>query len=133
MQYPITRRSINILPNPISSFSSKDKIFIYYEIYNLTPDSNEVYNVEQKLTIRKKDDISGISKALNSLLNIFSLGKDEQQVTLTTQYQFKEKSPQVNFQLDMNKYEPGEYLLSLAIKDINSGIEIKNEKTLTWK
>ena len=132
-QYPITRGSVNILPNPLSTFSNKDKIFIYYEIYNLTPDSNEVYNVEQKLTIRKKDDRSGISKVLNSFLNIFSLGKDERQVTLTTHYKFKEKNPPVYFQLDMNKYEPSEYLLILAIKDINSGKVIKSEKTLTWK
>jgi GWxTD domain-containing protein len=131
--YSLTRKNISLLPNPLSTFSDKNNIFIYYEIYNLTPDSNGICNIEQQLTIRKKDERSGINKALNSFLNIFSLGKDEPQVTLTSQYQFHDKSPQVYFQLDMNKYEPDDYLLTLSIKDKNSGKEIKEEKTFIWK
>ena len=33
----------------------------------------------------------------------------------------------------MNKYESGNYLLTLSIRDKNSGKEIKREVTLTWK
>ena len=131
--YSLGRRNISLLPNPLSTFSDKNKIFVYYEIYNLSSDSNSICNVEQQLTIRKKDERSSISKAMNSFLNIFSLGKDEQQVTLTSQYQFHDKNPQVYFQLDMNKYESGDYLLMLSIRDKNSGKEIKREVTLTWK
>ena len=131
--YNFKRKDITLLPNPLSIFSDKNNIFVYYEIYNLTTDSNGNCNVEQQLTIRKKDERSGISKAFNFFLNIFSLGKEYQQVTLTSQYQFRDKNPQVYFQLDMNKYDPDEYLLTLSIKDKNSGREIKRERTITWK
>ena len=131
--YSLRRGDISLLPNPLSIFSDKNKIFIYYEIYNLTPDSNGICNVEQQLTIRGKNDRSGIGKVLNSVLNIFSVGKDEQQVTLTSQYQFREKNPHVYFQLDMNKYEAGKYVLLLSINDKNTGKEIRGEKTLTWE
>jgi GWxTD domain-containing protein len=131
--YSLKRGNISLLPNPLSTFSDKNKIFIYYEIYNLASDSNGICNVEQQLTIRKKDEQSGISKALNSFLNIFSLGKDEQQITLTSQYQFRDKNPQVYFQLDMNRYEPGNYLLTVKIKDNITGKEIKKDANLFWR
>jgi GWxTD domain-containing protein len=132
-RYSLSRENISLLPNPVSIFSDKNKIFVYYEIYNLTPDSNGICNVEQQLTIREKDEGSSISKALNSFLNIFSLGKDEQQVTLTSQYQFNNKNPQVYFQLDMNRYEPGNYLLTVKIKDNITGKESEKDVNLFWK
>lgn len=132
-EYCLNRGNISILPNPLSIFSDKSKIFIYYEIYNLTPDSIGICDAEQQLTIKKTDDRSGISKALNSVLNIFNLGKNQQQVTLTTKYQFHDKNPQVYFQLDMNKYDPGNYLLTVRIKDNITGKEVEHNAGFIWK
>ncbi len=131
--YSLTRENISLLPIPFSTFSDRNKIFIYYEIYNLTPDSKGIYNVEQQLTIRKKDERSGISKVLNSALNIFSLGNEDQQVTLTSQYQFHNKNAQVYLQLDMSGYDLGNYILSVKIKDNISGKETGQSTELTWK
>ncbi len=49
-------------------------------------------------------------------------------IILTSKYQVIEKDPQIYFQLDMNKYEEGEYLMELFIKDNNSGEEVKAER-----
>jgi len=49
-------------------------------------------------------------------------------IILTTKYQVIEKDPQIYFQLDMNKYEEGEYLMELFIKYNNSGEEVKAKR-----
>ena len=132
INYKFKRGKINILPNPTGIFTEKNKLFIYYELYNVHLNAG-VGEFEQTLTLKKNDDRSGISKAVNSVLNIFGIGKENKEIILTTKYQVTKKDPQIYFQLDMNKYEAGDYSLELFIKDKNSGKEIKTEKIFSWK
>lgn len=129
--YPLKRREISILPNPASMFSNKTDIFIYYEVYNLSLDKNGLGNIEQKLTIKNIDEKSGLGKAVNSFLGIFGLDSEPQEVTLTTDYQLHEKNPQLYFQLDMNKYDPGKYLLTIEIIDKGNSLKVSSSKELT--
>ena len=130
--YTLKRRKINILPNPSGIFSEKNKLFIYYELYNVNLNGG-VGKFEQMLTLKKTDDRSGFSKAVNSVLNIFGMGNENKEIILTTKYQVTEKDPQIYFQLDMNKYEAGDYSLELLIKDKKFGEEVKAKKIFSWK
>lgn len=132
INYTLKRRNINILPNPSGIFTEKYKLFIYYELYNVNLNGG-VGEFEQTLTLKKTDDRSGFNKAVNSVLNIFGMGNENKEIILTTKYQVTEKDPQIYFQLDMNKYEAGDYSLELLIKDKNSGEEVKEEKIFSWK
>lgn len=132
INYPLKRRKINILPNPLGIFTEKNKLFIYYELYNVNLKGG-IGKVKQTLTLKKTDDRSGFSKAVNSVLNIFGMGNENKEIILTTKYQVTEKNPQIYFQVDMNKYEAGEYLLGLSIKDKNSGEKTKTEKIFFWQ
>ncbi len=121
---PMKRNKISILPNPTDIFSSTKPIHIYYELYNLKLDKNGFTNFEQKLVLRKKDQSAGISKALNSMLNVIGLGKQKEEVIITNKYQTQEKNPQINFQYDMHNYLPGDYILTLIITDNITGEEV---------
>ena len=132
INYTLKRRNINILPNPSGIFTEKNKLFIYYELYNVNLNGG-VGEFEQMLTIKKTDDRSGFSKAVNSVLNIFGMGNENKEIILTTKYQVTEKDPQIYFQLDMNGYEPGNYILTIKINDHIARNETQQNTKFTWK
>jgi GWxTD domain-containing protein len=127
---PLKRQNISMLPNPVNIFSSGKTIYVYYELYNLSLDKNGFTNFEQKLMLKKKRQVTGISSTINSMLSVVGLGKQKEEVTIFTKYQTPEKDPQVNFQLDMHNYLPGEYVLTLFVTDIITGKEISKDVSL---
>jgi hypothetical protein len=130
--YPLKRGEINILPNPAAIFTESGKMFIYYELYNLRLQTG-AGEFQQTLTLKKTEEKSGISKTFNSVLNIFGMGSDDKEIVLTTTYKVAESNPRIYFQLDMSKYEPSEYSLSLDIKDHNTNQETKAHIIFDWQ
>lgn len=125
----IERNNISILPNPTKAFGKKDKLYLYYEIYNLTKNTNSTTDFEQKITIQEKEE-GGV---VNSLLSIVGLDKEGKKVALTSKYQTREKDPQMYLQLDMSKYEPGEYIITVSIKDNAAGKEVNSQTEINWR
>jgi GWxTD domain-containing protein len=130
-EYPsyIKRKELYILPNPSNYFTQGIQMFIYYEINNLTLNTNAITDFEQKITIQKKEE-GGV---INSLLSVVGLDKEGKKISLTSKYQTQEKDPQMYLQLDMSKYEPGEYVITVTIKDIITGKEVSNQTEINWQ
>lgn len=124
----IKRKNISIVANPTNQFNSKDQIYLYYEIYNLGKKSSYT-DFEQKLTIQKKGD-GGI---IGSVLSVVGLDGKGNKIMLTSNYQTEEQDPQMYLQLDMSKYDAGNYLVTVTIKDKNSGKTISASSELTWQ
>jgi hypothetical protein len=61
------------------------------------------------------------------------LGKDDKTLTLTTEYQAYEKDVPVYLQLDMNKYEKGDYKINIEIKDLFNDNMVDSQTILRWK
>ncbi len=125
----IKRDNIFVLPNPARAFSSDEKIFLYFEIYNLERNTNNTTDFEQRISIHKKEE-GGV---LSSLLSVVGLDKKGEKVSLTSKYQTREKDPQMYLQLDMSKYEPGEYVLTVTIKDKVTGKEVSGGTEIKWE
>jgi len=125
----IHRGNISFLPNPTKSFSKNNQLYLYYEIYNLKLNTNKLTDFEQKITIQRKEE-GGV---INSLLSVVGLDKEGKKIALTSKYQTQEKDPQMYLQLDMSKYEPGEYLVTVSIKDIVTGKEVSNQTEINWQ
>ncbi|MCX6169674.1 MAG: GWxTD domain-containing protein [Ignavibacteriales bacterium] len=125
----IKRKEISVLPNPAKTFGKEDKLYLYYEIYNLKPSTNNLTDFEQKITIQKKEE-GGV---LNSILSVVGLDKEGKKVALTSKYQTQEKDPQMYLQLDMSKYEPGEYLITVSIKENATGKEVSSQTEINWQ
>lgn len=130
-EYPsyMKRKDTYILPNPSNFFTQQMQMFIYYETNNLSLNTNNTTNFEQKITIQKKEE-GGV---INSLLSVVGLDREGKKISLTSKYQTQEKDPQMYLQLDMSKYEPGEYVITVTIKDIVTGKEVSSNTEINWK
>jgi len=129
----IKRRKLNLLPNPLNTFSAINQIYIYFEVYNLSSNDSGISNFEQRITISKIKENSGLGNFLNSLLGVIGLGADENTLTLTTEYQSYEKDTPVYLQLDMSKYEKGNYKINIEIKDLTIGSVVNSQTILKWQ
>ena len=129
----IKRKDLNLLPNPLNTFTSINQIFIYYEVYNLSFNDSGISNFEQRITISRIEENSNLENFFNSLLGVMGLGKDDKTLTLTTEYQAYEKDVPVYLQLDMNKYEKGDYKINIEIKDLFNDNMVDSQTILRWK
>jgi GWxTD domain-containing protein len=133
----IRRGNTKIFPNPTNIFSKSMNMFIYYEIYNLGKNDDNLTDFVQNISLRRKDDRSDFSKTLSSafggLLKVFGVGNNKKEITLSTVYQTKEINPQMYLQLDMSNYVPGEYILTVSITDKVTGKSVKSEKLVNWR
>lgn len=129
--YPsyIKRDDIYLLPNPSNYFTQQMQLFIYFEINNLFLKTNNTTDFEQRITIQKKEE----GRVLNSLLSVVGLDKEGKKVSLTSKYQTQGKDPQMYLQLDMSKYEPGEYVVTVSIKDNATGKEVSSQTEINWQ
>ena len=120
----LKRKNIYILSNPSHHFSGIKSLNVYYEIYNLNFDINQMTNFEQKIRIESytnKGDGNFLSKIYDNITKMLGLRSDGQIVELRTPYQTQSKDTQVYFELEMGNYSPGEYKLSIEVNDNLSG------------
>jgi hypothetical protein len=129
----LKRNNLNILPNPMNEFTAASKIFIYYEVYNLTLDENKTAYFEQRVTISKIEEHSGLDNAVNSVIDFLGFGSEEDGILLSTKYQSFNRDIPVYFQIDMSKYTKGDYKLSIEVEDLESGKRVRNDTMLKWR
>jgi len=129
----LQRGNLSILPNPLHTFTSGTDIFIYYEVYNLSLGEEQAASFEQRITISKIEERSGIENAVNSVLGFLGLNDEDEKLTLTSSYQSFNKNTPVYLQIDMSKYEKGNYKLSVEIKDMNNSKVVNRNTILRWK
>lgn len=129
----IKRKDLKILPNPLNMFTSINQIFIYYEVYNLNSDKSGTSTFEQRIKISKIDEENDIGDILNSVLGFIGLSEAEDQITLSTKYQSYEKNAQVYLQVDMNKYDKGDYNLVVEVEDLSDGSIVSEQTILRWR
>jgi GWxTD domain-containing protein len=131
-EFYIKRGDISLLPNPNAMFSGKTKFFIYYEVYNLPLNDRKTTDFTQSLTIRKKEK-AGIGGIINDIGNALGISRNNEKISLTSDYQTQEKNPQMYLQLDMSKYEAGNYIITVTIKDKVTGKSISGDSEIVWE
>ncbi|MCK7529461.1 MAG: hypothetical protein MZV64_73870 [Ignavibacteriales bacterium] len=129
----IKRNNLNLLPNPINTFTAINDIYIYYEVYNLVPNESGSAEFTQRIAISQINEHSGLENFLNSLLGVIGLGDKEEVLTPETKYQSFEKNSPVYLQLDMSKYEKGDYNINIEIEDLLTGDVASSQTILRWK
>ncbi len=88
---------------------------------------------DQKITIKKINEENGIQKAINSVLGLVGVSKNNEGITLSSNYKTQGKNSQIYLQLDMNKSQPGDYLILVTISDNISKKEVSNSTIIKWK
>ncbi len=120
-KYPLTRGNISILPNPSLTVKKDEPFFIYYEVYNLSTDSDKLKNFKQ--SIRLIQVAEDFDKTAINLQEIIEEEEDEK-IALETDNRTNEPIPQVFLQLDMKDYTPGKYLLTVMLTDNQTNSKI---------
>ena len=129
--FPLRRKDISILPNPTSFFSRRNNLYLYYEVYNLE-DKDSLTDFEQRITIKQINKQNGLKKTINSLLGIFGAARNDDGITLTSNYQTYNNSPQMYLQLDMNDAKPGDYEITVTVYDNVSQKEVSKSTLIKW-
>jgi GWxTD domain-containing protein len=130
----INREDYSILPNPTEIFSKDQDLYIYYEVYNLAKNNNGLTDFEQTIILEKKGQPGfSIGKIVGSVLKFIGVKGENQQVGLTSRYQTNDKDSPIYLQLDMADYKPGNYLLTVKIKDNITGKESEKDVNLSWR
>lgn len=129
----IIRKNISVIPNPSNKFTRNDQLFIYYEVYNLAMNKEKLTSFDQEITIREKDEDSQLGGILNKVGDILGIGKSGEKITLTSHYQTLERDPQIYLQLDLSGYEPGNYIVTITIKDQISNTSASASAEVVWE
>lgn len=129
----IKRGDLNIKPNPTGLFTRSFPVYIYYELYNLSKNEEGLTDFQQNIIISplNQEEKSGFGKFISQVLTFLGI-TDEGKITMTSSYRTLESDPQIYFQLDFSNYAPGNYLITLNIRDRNSGSEVEIKKVLKW-
>jgi len=125
----VSRDDITFIPNPLSTFKTSDDVFLYFEIYGLGLDVDQLTHFDQRITITKLEQTEG--SAINFFRNLFGFGKEEKQITIENSYETDTKDTPIYLQLDLSKYEAGEYRITITIIDNINGQNV-TEKTLLY-
>ena len=121
----ILRQGLSIQPAPWTVYGRKQPIYIYFEVYNLTPDAEGVsrYEVEAELTPRESG--SGVGRAIRNLF-----GGGGQGVSTGVPISVESADDGQYLILDAENLESGLYTLRVTIKDQVSGRDVDMTKDL---
>jgi tetratricopeptide (TPR) repeat protein len=103
------KNGLRVIPQPVRTFSKKNPIYVYFEVYNLpVENSNRLgFNVTYKIKQLRKENKSILAK----ISGIFSGGMSE---TFNTVERFADQRTSVEYlALDLNKQSPGDYRLEV--------------------
>jgi len=125
-----TRGKYNVMPMPSRTFRQDQAVFVYYEVYFLTPDEDgkKHYNVDFTIEAEKLDR-NLASKVFASFGRLLRRSEEKGKITLTFD---KEGDPdriaQPEFiSIDISDSPPGRYNLEIVVTDMVSGKKVTRE------
>lgn len=106
-----------VVPMPTRNYGKEQKVYAYYEIYNLEKDRFGQTNYEVKYVVRSVAGRSaGVVGAVTSLFR-----RKKTRVSVTYKHAGTEATEQEYFEIDLGKAKPGVQVLEVTIKDRVSG------------
>ncbi len=121
------KSGLAIYPNPRWTFQGGDPIHIYFEIYNLSQDSqgNALFTIDYDL-LKVKGNNRGI-------MNLFGLLRSGAKKSVTIH---SDRNSQSDFSseylaIDVSELDPGEYELTIKVSDIMEGETVERRVRLT--
>lgn len=117
-----SRNGLNILPNVSQIYHASDTMKIYFEIYNLSLDSDSLvrYQVENSIAENKS---GGIFNAI--------FGGGPKKVGFVNEYSGSRKNDYVIQAVSLANLNPGEYNLEIILKDEISKTEVTGKTKFT--
>lgn len=102
------RNNLYILPNILQKYQLGDTLFLYFEIYNLTPNKNFRYQYQVENSIIENKS-GGIFNAI--------FGRGAKKVGFVNDYSGSKSSDFIIQSIALNNLIPGEYNLEIIVRD----------------
>ncbi len=115
-----TKRGMRVIPLPTRMFRKGQGIFVYYEVYNLKRDASGQTNHTVEYTVRS--EAGGI---FSKLARTFVGQRPE--VAVSQGQAGTEEAEYRYLELDLRGLPPGKGILTVTVKDLNSGEAVKRE------
>ena len=110
-------RGIHMVPNPSRRFPRKEPVYVYFELYNLTPSESGLTSFEVEYTLTQLRH-----KGIRKLLSIFGSGKKP--TTAVSVERLGETPDSAEYlSLDLSRAGRGDFRLDIKVKDRNAGTE----------
>lgn len=111
------RHGLRLLPNPYKRFPRAKPVYIYFEVYNLTPDAEgKSAFVVEYTTLLRKEKKSGAKK----VFSIFG-GGAKPSTTLVMEREANAATSMEYLALDLARAGSGDFRLSIKVKEKSSG------------
>lgn len=131
---PRTRTDFRMVPEPTLTYAPDDEIGVYFELYNLLPDSNQVasYDLELAVTVEEIHRAGSFLQLLGELADRWGLSAEgDQAVRLTfskeNRVQARDMVPEF-FTIRLDEPPPGRYGLRLRVLDRNARVQLEVER-----
>jgi tetratricopeptide (TPR) repeat protein len=108
---PSTRSSLQFIANPFHRAAIDQPVHVYFELYNLALDENDVARYEVTYRIEPVEE--------GGLLGF--LGRDEPALSVSAGFEDDTPSPIVFSQIDVRELDAGTYTLVVRVTDATSG------------
>ena len=131
---PQARTDFRMEPEPTLTYAPDDEIGVYFELYNLLPDSNQVasYDLELAVTVEEIHRTGSFVQQLGELADRWGLtAVGDQAVRLTFSKQnrvlARDMLPEY-FTIRLDEPPPGRYGLRLRVLDRNARVQLEVER-----
>lgn len=131
---PRARTDFRMVPEPTLTYAPDDEIGVYFELYNLLPDSNQVasYDLELAVTVEEIHRTGSFLQLLGELADRWGLSAEgDQAVRLTfskeNQVRARDMLPEY-FTIRLDEPPPGRYGLRLRVLDRNARVQLEVER-----
>lgn len=125
----ISLATLTYLPNVSRVYKKADRIFLYFEVYNLSMDGapgTTDYRVEYSLVYKKsKEESSG--NPLSILGKLFNFSKWQYEITTAADYTGDRPVENLYLELDSEPLSQGVYQLTLSVFDRRAGRAARKE------
>lgn len=121
-----TRDGLEIIPNPRRIFQKNQLIHLYFEIYNLTINSEQKtkYLIEYKVSSQSKEELPFVKRIFSGIGKLF--GKKTGHRDIITSYEYEGTLPteKIYHSIDVSSTNEGFYYLTITVKDLNTNKNI---------
>ncbi len=126
-QGKFSKSGLQIVPMPTRHYKQAQPVYVYYEIYNLRRDEFGTTNYTVEYMIRSGAPPGVISR----IFRAFKGGTEEEEISVA-QEQLGTKETEASYiELDLSETLPGETVLNVTVKDLNSGETATSETKFT--
>ena len=113
------RGALHVSPNPFNRYATSQSVFLYFELYNLTLDSDDQGQFSVEYILTGQQTKRRLIRRKNKPLLTLQIDRTSDTI-----------SPIEYAEIDVNSVDPGQYELTVRVTDKNTGLSQERSRTI---